>query len=145
MGTSSYPQQFYEYLDYSFADGTGVTYDPVVDGDVGDIDFSSPITSITFDYTSQAAFDATFDSPSGNETEEFPIGDGTETVDFPGDVTGIFWVENPASFGWAGITSLSYTRWAVETPEPSTLLLAALGLALVGVAFAWRAARDSAI
>jgi hypothetical protein len=132
VGPVYFGTQFTEQLSYSFADGTGVTDDPVVDGDVGSIDFTTPITAVTFDYTSDEPFDVTFDSvlgAAGDLTEEFPAGSGTETVDFTSNVDEIFWIENPASFGWGGITSLSYTEDSpVPTPEPPSILLAGIGL-----------------
>jgi hypothetical protein len=130
-------------LYYSFADGTGQTYAPGDDGDVGYIDFSTPITSITFDYTwdNTSPFDVTFYNLNHAPFETFSDSatSGTETFTFDTSVTELQWIGQDASWGEGGITSLSYTLdGPVATPEPGSLLLTVLGLAFVGVAFAWR-------
>jgi len=129
-------------LYYSFADGTGETFAPPADSNDGYIFFSTAITAVTFDYTSlDNPFAVTFDSTAGESTEVFPTGAGTETVDFSGDVTEMFWIIDPANWGVGGITSLSYALDGppVVTPEPGALALSALGLmAVFGLALTLR-------
>jgi hypothetical protein len=142
VGVVSLDGQFNEQLDYSFADGTGVTDDPVVDSEVGSISFSTPVTSVTFGFTSDSEpFNVTFYGPSGAPFETFSDpGPGTgafsgvESLTFDTDVTRIFWILGTGDIGYGGITSLSYTEASpVSTPEPASLLLAGIGLiALVG-------------
>lgn len=119
-------------LYYSFADGTGETFDPVVDGDVGYIDFSTPITAITFDYIwdNTSPFDVTFYGPNAApfETVSDAATSGTETFTFDTNITKLQWIGQNASSGIGGITSLSYTEDGVSTPEPSGLALLAIGL-----------------
>jgi hypothetical protein len=134
--------QFNEQLDYSFGDGTGVTDDPVVDSDVGSISFSTPVTSVTFGFTSDSEpFNVTFYGPSGAPFETFSdAGPGTgafsgvESLTFDTDVTRIFWILGTGDSGVGGITSLSYTEApAVSTAEPASILLVGIGLvALLG-------------
>jgi PEP-CTERM motif len=134
-GAATYPGQFY-YLDYSFADGTGATFAPATDGNVGDIAFSTPITAITFSYVwagdAGFPFEVNFWTTGGSGEETFSDSNasGTETLTFDSDVTGLQWIGGLAEEGWGGITSLSYT----EAPEPGSLLLAGIGLvALLGL------------
>jgi len=135
--------QFNEQLDYSFGDGTGVTDDPVVDSEVGSISFSTPVTSVTFGFTSDSEpFNVTVYGPSGVPFETFSdAGSGTgafsgvESLTFDTDVTRIFWILGTGDTGFGGITSLSYTEAppAVSTPEPTSILLVGIGLvALLG-------------
>lgn len=118
-------------LYYSFADGNGETFDPRIDGDVGYVFFSTPVTSITFDYTwDYAAFDVTFYNSNGAPFETFSsVGpSGTDTVTFNTNVTKLQWIGSDAAIGQGGITSLTYTTDPVPTPEPSGLALLAIGL-----------------
>jgi hypothetical protein len=123
IGAESYPGQFY-YLDYSFADGTGVTFAPGRDGEVGDIEFSTPITAITFDYVWTGDFGFPFDVNVDGETLSYSAAAGTETVTFGRSVSGLQWIGGLADAGEGGITSLSYT----EAPEPGSLPLAGIGI-----------------
>jgi PEP-CTERM motif len=137
-----------EQLDYTFADGTGYTVAPSADGNLGDILFSTPITSITFSYVwsddDGYPFDVTFNFV-GAQSETFSdyAASDTDAFTFNGDVTSLQWIGGLADEGTGGITSLSYTLDGppVATPEPSTWLLLALGLALVGTAFVWNGYR----
>ncbi len=118
-------------LYYSFADGTGETFDPVVDGDVGYVFFSTPVTSVTFNYVwNFDAFDVTFYNSSGAPFETFSSSgpSGTDTYIFDTNVTKIQWIGSDAAIGQGGITSLSYTEDSVSTPEPSSIALLAIGL-----------------
>jgi PEP-CTERM motif len=130
-----------EVLDYTFADGTGWLADPIVDGDVGQVNFSTPITALTFDYVwdGSTPFDVTFYTGDSSQTYTLGANGGTASFTFDGNVTEMWFIGQNEIEGWGGVTSLSYTLdGPVSTPEPSTWLLLALGLALVGVAFAWR-------
>jgi PEP-CTERM motif-containing protein len=118
-------------LYYSFADGTGETFDPVVDGDVGYVFFSTPVTSVTFNYIwNFEAFDVTFYNSSGAPFETFSSSgpSGTDTYLFDTGVTKMQWIGSDAAIGQGGITSLSYTEDGVSTPEPGSLALLAIGL-----------------
>lgn len=141
VGVVNLDGQFNEQLNYSFADGTGVTDDPVVDSEVGSILFSTPVTSVTLGFTSDSEpFNVTFYGPSGAPFETFSDpGPGTgafsgvESLSFNTDVTRIFWILGTGDIGFGGITSLSYTEAPVSAPEPASILLVAIGVvALLG-------------
>jgi hypothetical protein len=114
-------------LYYSFADGTGETFDPVIDGDVGYVFFSTPVTSVTFGFTSDyGPFDVTFFGPTHAPFETFvdARSSGSDTLTFTTDVTKIQWIVGSGAPDIGGITSLSYT----PAPEASSLALLAIGL-----------------
>lgn len=118
-------------LFYSFADGTGETFDPVIDGDAGYVFFSTPVTSVTFDYTwDYEAFDATLYNSNDTPFETFSSSgpSGTDTYTFDIGVTKIQWIGSDQAIGEGGITSLSYTEDSVSTPESSSFALLAIGL-----------------
>jgi len=121
-------------LDYSFADGTGDAIAPGLDGEGGGIQFSTPITSITFSYVwtddDGYPFDVIF---SGGQTFSSTSASGTQTIDFDENVTGLRWIGGLEDEGTGGITSLSYALDGppVATPEPGELLLSAFGLAAI--------------
>jgi hypothetical protein len=114
-------------LYYSFADGTGETFDPVIDGDVGYVFFSTPVTSVTYGFTSgYGPFDVTFFGHTDAPFETFvdARSSGSDTFTFSTDVTKIQWIAGSCAADIGGITSLSYT----PAPEPSSLALLAIGL-----------------
>jgi hypothetical protein len=112
-------------VSYEFADGGGTTSGNFSWGFAGSIEFTIPVSSVTFDY---------FGGPlslSDNIGDRLYFPDdpvaGTETFSGPA-ISEIDWTS------WndlGGITSLSYT-----VPEPSSLLLSGMGLAaLIGLAY----------
>jgi hypothetical protein len=116
----------YAIVDFTFAEGYGTEVaDEQLDGDSGTITFNSPVTDLSFAY-------------SGGSFFEGPCGVSVQAQG-SGPAAGNGFCEGPVSFfGWnsgyslpGGITSMSYT---VDTPavapEPSSLLLSGIGLAL---------------
>lgn len=138
-------------LDYSFADGTGVTFDNNDYGDTGYMFFTTPITDATFAYNYSAGpLTMTFynaqDVPFETLTDGMYASGATSSVDaitFPENVAEIQWVVGTGGYDWGGITSLSYTLDGpddpapVPTPEPGSLPFTVLGMTLLGAGFAW--------
>jgi hypothetical protein len=116
------------YVDYSFADGTGETAGNYLAAYGGVIDFSSPVSEVTFSWEQDLVFAASDNLGDSFIAPNSAFGEysGTETFAGPG-ISQISWY---GGYLIGGITSLSYT-----VPEPSSLLLSGLGLAaLIGLA-----------
>jgi hypothetical protein len=127
---------------YSFADGTGETFAPPADADVGYLFFTIPITSITFSYVwDYQSFDIVGcpAGPSGcnpSFTEDFSYSDssGTETINFASNIGEIQWAGSDESAGWGGITSMSYVLDGPDpVPEPNQLILLSIGISLIAL------------
>jgi hypothetical protein len=111
-------------VDYSFAGGTGTAEGNFLLGYWGTIDFSSPVSDVSFNFIDASVFIAT-----DNVGDIFGSAEGQEegTVSFPGpEITQINW-QGGDEVG--GITSLDSTPDSQSVPEPSSLMLSGIGLA----------------
>jgi hypothetical protein len=111
-------------VNYSFADGTGTAEGNSQLGYWGTIDFSSPVSDVSFNFIDASVFIAT-----DNVGDIFGSAEGQEegTVSFPGpEITQINW-QGGDEVG--GITSLDSTPDSQSVPEPSSLMLSGIGLA----------------
>ena len=123
---------------HSFAGGEGSFYMDFLHGYFGNIDFTAPEHSITFDWITGSAFTVLYGGPRGIDGW-FQSYDhrGDDTIFRRGDLSWIDWTA-----GWrdrpgrGGVTSIGGTGGSATVPEPSTILLLALGL--VGVVFTRR-------
>jgi hypothetical protein len=105
------------FVDYNFADGTGFTEGNFLANYAGTIDFSTPVTDLTYSWVCGTICSDIFaaSNSSGVTTVEGPI---SQITWYGGDLE-------------AGITSMSY---AVDAADPSSLLLSGMGLiALIGL------------
>lgn len=133
-------------VSFSFADGTGMAEDQGPAGAIGSINFTTPVSGLSFDWyapgywrSSDNLGDANF-TPNGYNAS-------AGTVDFAGP--GIASVEWAAAdnVGLEGIKSMTYTLDSADpAPEPSSLLLSGIGLvALIGLAYRSRTKNQKAV
>jgi hypothetical protein len=127
-----YDQGYVYTIDFSFDGGTGVASGNGYVGYGGNLYFTQPVSDLMLDWvgfpmtiTDNVGDDFYFDTFDGNGQYDM----GTAFFSGPG-ITSIFWASGADIQG--GISSLDPTP--ADTPEPSALLLSAIGLtALIGL------------
>jgi PEP-CTERM motif len=116
-------------VSFTFADGTGVAESNGAFGAGGYIDFTVPVSDVSF-----VANGDRFVVSDNLDDALYGYGSGTGAFANPG-ITVLDW-GTYSDLAPAGISSLTYTLDSVDpVPEPSSLLLSALGLTtLIGLA-----------
>lgn len=129
-------------VSFTFADGTGVADANGVFGAGGTINFTVPVSDLSFGWVGNGngpgyVFDVTDNvgdifHPSPTPSDPYPPLTGTETFAGPG-ITSLGWGTYSVP---GGISSLNYTLdTTAPVPESSSLLLSGMGLAvLIGLA-----------
>ena len=133
-------------VSFTFADGSGVFYDAGPFGAWGSIDFTTPVSDLSFDWYAPT-FHATDNlgdvyNPPLQPLSNDPAITGTAIFAGPG-ISSIQW-SSYVNSGQVGIESMNYTLDGTDppnVPEPPSLLLSGMGLAaLIGLTFRNRAA-----
>jgi hypothetical protein len=116
-------------ITYPFADGNGSVVMDLTHGVFGNIQFTVPVTSVTFDWTTDSVFTAMFVGPGGQEaTFQSNQTIGSDTFSAP-EIDAINWVTGTGTTSFGGIISITDTVGSgTPVPEPSTTLLLSLGL-----------------
>jgi hypothetical protein len=117
-------------LDFTFADGSGKIITAGVNGELGSIDFMTPVADLSLNWDGPDNYAPWFADNVGDSFFSHPNYGTSGTLDWSGP--GILFVNFGSGNGDAGIDSMTYTLDSADppnVPEPSALLLSGIGLA----------------
>jgi PEP-CTERM motif len=113
-------------VSFSFSDGIGVVENQQMFGMVGWIDFTTPVSNLSFNWYGPNFDDLGYDAPDSG------------TMSFAGPLSYLGWASDNYGSG-SGIDSMTYMLDATDppasVPEPPTVAMLLLGLAAIGLAF----------